>query len=118
MVEDAKTKMTELVLDKLMEDTSRNPTLSGDLSTRNLKRAQAKRNARRRGSAGSGMAAALGLGGSNGLLDSSAMLLTGGGGSVATSTSQLSGVPSPAALKAAWSELSALTCQPVCRPTV
>lgn len=29
MVDDAKTKMTELVLDKLMEDPSRNPTLAG-----------------------------------------------------------------------------------------
>ena len=41
MVEHAKHKMTEMVLDNLMEDTTRNPTLAGDLSTR--KRASTNR---------------------------------------------------------------------------
>jgi hypothetical protein len=41
MVEHAKHKMTEMVLDQLMEDTTRNPTLVGELSTR--KRASAHR---------------------------------------------------------------------------
>lgn len=41
MVEHAKHKMTEMVLDHLMEDTMKNPTLVGDLSTR--KRSSAHR---------------------------------------------------------------------------
>jgi hypothetical protein len=45
MVEHAKHKMTELVLDQLMEDTSRNPTLAGELSTRKRSATQRARTA-------------------------------------------------------------------------
>ena len=61
MVDDAQTKMTELVLDRLMEDPARNPTLMGELQSRRMAKGAKKRANRRRGSAGSGMAAALGL---------------------------------------------------------
>jgi len=45
MVEHAKHKMTEMVLDQLMEDTSRNPTLAGELSTRKRNSVQRARSA-------------------------------------------------------------------------
>ena len=51
MVEHAKHKMTEMVLDHLMEDTMKNPTLVGDLSTRKRSSAQRSRSVSAEGAA-------------------------------------------------------------------